>query len=204
MSQSALHPVPDDGPTDRASDHKTHFGPSEGHPRAGARLRHVHGEAAACRPAASLHRRREVLAAGQSGGSGEQREMSAKLQRAERQRLRPTTRCGPCGAGPPGWPARRGCACATGTRGFSHGDGCSAGTYVCPWSRLSFSQCSVVLGAPWAQRRDCGVRTAGSQAAPCRHGRHCCGPGSPTTQTASGRQRGHARMPAGGRGTLRA
>ena len=56
-------------------------------------------------------------------------------------RLRPTTRRDPCGAGPPGSPARRGYACAAGTRGSSRGDGCSAGTYACPCSRLSFSRC---------------------------------------------------------------
>jgi hypothetical protein len=54
-------------------------------------------------------------------------------------RVRPTAQCGPCGVAPRGWHARRGFACATGTRGSSRGDGCSVGTYACPWPRLSFS-----------------------------------------------------------------
>ncbi len=57
----------------------------------------------------------------------------------QRRQIRLTTQYGPCDAGPKRWPDRRGYACATGTRGSSRGDGCSAGTYACPWPRLSFS-----------------------------------------------------------------
>jgi len=70
--------------------------------------------------------------------------------------VRPTTQCDPCGAEPRGWPDQRGSACAAGTRGSSRGDGCSAGTYACPCSRLSLSRC-IVAGTSLA------VLTTGSQ-----------------------------------------
>ncbi len=93
--------------------------------------------------------------------------------------LRPTIRCAPCGAAQLRWPARHGCACATGTRESSRGDGCSAGTCACPCSRLSFSRCSL-LGSHCAGR-SCSVsqllRVAAlglrASAIPCRHRRHC-------------------------------
>jgi hypothetical protein len=139
MAQPALHPVPDHRPTDRPTDHKSHFGTrrcTHRQWRVGiAGTSQMDDDGAASRPAAPLHSRREVVAAGQSGGSGQQREISGARM------LRPTTRCDPCGAGLPGSRARRGSACAAGTRGSWRGDGCSAGTYACPCSRLSFSQC---------------------------------------------------------------
>lgn len=165
MPQPALYPVPDHGATDRATDHeaysRTHHRRRDGITGTAAGRVHddqVHDDAAARRPAAPPHRRREVLAAGQSAGSGQQREIPT-----ERQLLRPTARCDPCGAGPRGWPARRGCACATGTRGSSRGDGCSAETCACPWSRLSFSRCSVLIaGSQPSGLRWWGLRVVGT------------------------------------------
>lgn len=71
--------------------------------------------------------------------------------------IRPTIRCGPCGVAQRGWRAPPGCAYATGTRESSHGDGCSAGTCAYPWSRLSFSRCSLLGSHVQGRgRRGCG------------------------------------------------
>ena len=108
-------------------------------------------------------------------GSGGRQQAATEGSFASGGMLRPTIRCDPCGAAQPRWPARHGCACATGTRESLRGDGCSAGTCACPWSRLSFSRCSVLICAG-SQRRitavgDCiaGLRSV----IPCRHRRHC-------------------------------
>ena len=69
MAQPALHPMPDHGTAHRATDHKTH--PRRRIGVAGPRQMHDHR--AACRPAAPLDCRREVIATGQPGGSGQQR-----------------------------------------------------------------------------------------------------------------------------------
>ncbi len=69
MAQPALHPVPDHGTAHRATDHETH--PRRRIGVAGPRQ--MHDYRAARRPAAPLHCRREVVATGQSGGSGQQR-----------------------------------------------------------------------------------------------------------------------------------
>ena len=45
--------------------------------------------------------------------------------------LRPTIPRGPCDGARPGWLAQRGCACAAGSRGSLHDDGCSAGRCAC-------------------------------------------------------------------------
>ena len=198
MPQPALHAVPDHGATDSATDHKSHCWAYWRRRTAGASTGQVHDNGAAGRPTTPPHRRREILATGQSGGSGEQREISP-----ERQRLRPTTRRDPCGAGPRGWPARRGSASATETRGSSRGDGCSAGTYACPWSRLSFSRCSVlILRVAAIGAAPSGLRVVGSS--PACTGGTACERDSPGTRTTSDRGRRRARMPAGGRETPRA
>jgi len=198
MPQPALHPVPDYGTTHCATDHKPHSWAHQRRRTTSISAGQMHDDRAAGGPTTPPHRRREILPAGQPGSSGEQREISA-----ERQRLRPTTRRDPCDAGPRGWPARRGCACATETRGFSHGDGCSAGTYACPCSRLSFSRCSVLIlrvAAVWTAPSG-AVWTAGSRVIPCRYGGTACEQDSPGTRTTSDRGRRRARMPAGGRET---
>ena len=89
--------------------------------------------------------------------------------------LRRTIRYGPCAAGPRGWPDRRGCACATGTRGSSRGDGCSAGTCACPYSQLSFSRCSVLI----AGSQPSGLRS--SRVVSCQHRRHRCNGSHPVS-----------------------
>ncbi len=86
MAQPARHPVPDHGPTDCSTDHKSHFGTQIGAHRqvhrqwriGGAGAGQVDDDGAASRPATPLHPRREVVAAGQSGGSGQQREISGR------------------------------------------------------------------------------------------------------------------------------
>ena len=79
MPQPALHPVPDDGPADRPTDHESHFWTA--HRRqgiVGAGTGQVYDQGAASRPTALPHPRREVVAAGQSAGSGQQREISGR------------------------------------------------------------------------------------------------------------------------------
>jgi hypothetical protein len=92
--------------------------------------------------------------------------------------VRPTARYEPYGVAPRGWHARRGFACATGTRGSSRGDGCSVGTYACPWPRLSFSwylkfsRCrSQPSGLRGRQVISLPVRMAGTQEYPLAGGR---------------------------------
>ena len=126
----------------------------------------MHDDGAAGRPTAPLHRRREVVATGQAGSSRQQRR---RVPRTEE--FRPTIRCDPCGAAQPRWRARHGSASATGTRESSRGDGCSAGTYACPCSRLSFSRCSVLIG-PGSRCRVAAVGDCGRSVIPCRHRRH--------------------------------
>jgi hypothetical protein len=159
MAQPALYLVPDHGATDRATDDKAHPRRRIGVARSGQ----VHDNRAARRPTAPLHCRREVVATGQSGGSGQQRSRNPRAGK-----FRPTARCDPCGAAPQRWRARPGCASATGIRESSRGDGCSAGTCACPWSRLSFSRCSL-LGSQLLGRscQDCGRSLI-----PCRHRWH--------------------------------
>ena len=73
MPQPALHPVPDHRAADAAAYHEPDL---RGHPcRSIDRISagHVHNEAATSRPAAPLHRRRKVIATGQTGDSGQQR-----------------------------------------------------------------------------------------------------------------------------------
>ena len=81
MAQPALHPVPDHRSTDCPTDHKSHLGTQRrAHCRTHRRWRiggadtgQVYDDGATSRPAAPLHRRRKILATGQTGDSGQQR-----------------------------------------------------------------------------------------------------------------------------------
>jgi hypothetical protein len=221
MPQPALHPVPNHGATDRATDHKAHFGgansggahpgvPGHRRPADGIDVIHVtdagqvHHDGAAGRPAAPPHRRREVFATGQPGGSGEQREIFA-----ERQRLRPTPQ-----ADNSARPLRRRAARMARparVRMRNRNPWVLARRRLFGWNvRLPLVTAVVlpVLGARFSLPRVLIAEVAAlgtapssdSPIIPCRHGRHCCEWDSPGTRTTSGRGREHARVPAvGGR-----
>jgi hypothetical protein len=78
MPQPARHPVPDHRPTDCPTDHKPHLGTYRGSRITGAGTGQMHEDGAAGRPATPPHPRREVVAAGQSGGGGQQRGISGQ------------------------------------------------------------------------------------------------------------------------------
>jgi hypothetical protein len=86
MTQPALHPVPDHRAADATTDHETH-------PRKcikGVGAAQVNHHRATGRPTTLPHRRRKVLTAGQSSGSGQQRARSSNTLG-----LRPTIQYGP-------------------------------------------------------------------------------------------------------------
>jgi hypothetical protein len=86
MTQPTLHPVPDHRAADVTTDHETH--PRRRIEGIGAAEMNHHG--ATGRPTTPPHRRREVLAAGQSSGSRQQRARSPNALG-----LRPTIQYGP-------------------------------------------------------------------------------------------------------------
>ena len=102
-------------------------------------------------------------------------------RRAPTSRIRPTARRGPCDGGPPGWPGRRGSACAGGTRGSSRGGGCSAGRFAYP--------CSLLLLCARVGREERSLRLA------CRAGarQSLVSPTNVWPRHDERRQRGHAK-----------
>ncbi len=99
MPQPSLHPVPDHRSTHRPTDHESHFG-AQVQLHRGARCRwalvgagtgQMHDHGATGSPTAPLHPRREVVAAGQSDGSGQQREISGGKGQADNS-MRPLRR----------------------------------------------------------------------------------------------------------------
>jgi hypothetical protein len=73
MPQPPLHPMPDHGATDCATDHETYFRGQKWPRVLSTGTGQMHDDRAAGRPSAPLDPRREVIAAGQSVGDGQQR-----------------------------------------------------------------------------------------------------------------------------------
>ena len=72
MPQPALHPVPHHRAAHPAAHHKPNLGAPQCRSIGSAGVGQVDNDRTTARPAAPLHRRREVLATGQSGDSGQQ------------------------------------------------------------------------------------------------------------------------------------
>jgi hypothetical protein len=159
MAQPTLHPVPDHGAPHRATDHKTHprrrlgiAGPGQ-----------VHDDRATRRPAAPLHCRREVVATGQSGGSGQQRSTDPRVGESGRQ-LTATLATPRSDDGAPGTGAHaqaepvspRAATVVRLERALALGHGCRSPR--CSWLGIS------LLG------RSC--RDCGRSIIPCRHRRY--------------------------------
>ena len=188
MAQPTLYPVPDHGAPHRATDHKTHprrrlgiAGPGQ-----------VHDDRATRRPAAPLHCRREVVATGQSGGSGQQRSTDPRVGESGRQ-LTATLATPRSNDGAPGTGAHaqaepvspRAATVVRLERALALGHGCRSPRGS--WLGIS------LLGRSC---RDCGrsIIPADTDGTP-RSGSHPAGNLEP------GRGQGHTRIPAGGRET---
>jgi hypothetical protein len=74
MPKPALHPVPHHRAAYPAAHHEPYFRDPQRRSIDRVGLGHVHNETATPHPAAPLHRRREVLATGQTGDRGKQRD----------------------------------------------------------------------------------------------------------------------------------
>jgi hypothetical protein len=196
VAQPALHAMPDHGTTDRPTDH-------EPHPRRRIGVtggRHMHDDGAAGRPAAPLHRRREVLATVQAGGSRQQRRRGFASGRLSGRQFAatlaaPRSHDGAPGPGPHAQPEPMSPRAATVVRlerALALGHGC----------RSPGARCSVLI---------CAGRCAGSQLWRTAGGRSSSAgtggttsSGSHTARNPNGSWREHTRVPAGGRETSRA
>jgi hypothetical protein len=89
MPQPALHPMPDNRATDSAAHNESHFGtgqrPRQRHNIGRTIASQMHDNTAARCPATPLHRCREIGTAGQSSGSGQQRQIPRSVRWSGRQ-----------------------------------------------------------------------------------------------------------------------
>ena len=82
--------------------------------------------------------------------------------------VRPTARRGPCDGERRGWPDRRGCACAAGSRASSPDGGCWAGRSACSRSGLRRVRGIVLLGCSVVLLVGLLARAAGGRCRPDR------------------------------------
>jgi hypothetical protein len=140
LSQSALHPIAHHGTPHRTGDHEARPQPSN---PGDFRSR---GDVESCEDVARRGRRRharpqmddERLApapapAADHGGEVARRTQPSRGRKHVRaaRKVRQTALRGPYGDAQRGWHARRGCACAAGSRGSWPDVGCSAGKCAC-------------------------------------------------------------------------